>query len=302
MEMEFQDNSRRSRLIIGLGVLLAVAAGAAAFWILGGLRVGSSGDGGTPLARIPVVVATRAIPARKAIEAGDVVVRQVPQDPTTTAGVIATVDLAIGRIPAVSILPGQLITSNLLTSTTPGTTVAILGPTETIGPDSEFWRAVSMTVPAERSAAGLLEVGAGVDIVLTARVQVPKDLVAEGRYYTDQSTKLTYQDRLILARSGDQYVIRVTLPEAEEIAQLQSAGDVQFSLLLRPDIDVRPVDAANLGATTNRIITKYGLPIPEAYPAGGGAGGILPPLPNRTPVPSGAQAPASSNVPGGAGS
>ena len=34
--------------------------------------------------------------------------------------------------------------------------------------------------------------------------------------------------------------------------------------------DLRPVDASRLGETTNKIIEKYGLPIPEPYPAGFG--------------------------------
>jgi Flp pilus assembly protein CpaB len=261
MEMEYHDTSRRGRLLIILGVVLAVQ-------------------------RVPVVVATRVIAARKPIEAGDVVVRQVPVDQTNAQGVVPSVDKVIGRVAAVSILQGQMVTTNLLTSTISGTTFSILGPTETVAPDSEFWRAVSLTVPADRAVAGLLEVGQTVDLFVTATVLVPQDLTEAGRYYTDKSTKITYQDVVILARAGDQYVVRAALVVAEEISHLMATGNVLFSMALRPDIDVRLIDASLLGATTNRIITKYGLPIPEAYPAGGQAGATLPPLPKPTAFPS----------------
>lgn len=45
-----------------------------------------------------------------------------------------------------------------------------------------------------------------------------------------------------------------------------ATGTVQFSAALRPDQDVRYVDVAALGATTNRILEKYGLPFPAIYP------------------------------------
>ena len=263
MEMEYHDTSRRSRLLIILGVVLAVTAGAAAFLLL------SNGQGGQPqtsVQRVPVVVATRVIAARKPIEAGDVVVRQVAIDQTNEQGAVATVDKVIGRVAAVTILQGQLVTTNLLTSTSSGTTFSILGPTETVAPDSEFWRAISVTVPADRAVAGLLEVGQTVDLFVTATVNVPQDLTDAGRYYTDKSTKVTYQDVVILARNGDQYVVKASLVVAEEISHLMASGNASFSMALRPAIDVRMIDASVLGATTNRIITKYGLPIPEVYP------------------------------------
>ena len=73
---------------------------------------------------------------------------------------------------------------------------------------------------------------------------------------------------------------------AEEIAHLQSSGTAQFSMALRPEADTRLLDVSSLGETTNRIITKYGLPIPETYPAGNGPVHTPPPLPSPTPFPS----------------
>jgi hypothetical protein len=184
----------------------------------------------------------------------------------------------------VTILQGQLVTTNVLTSSA-SAAFSILEPTETVAPDSESWRAVSVTVPPDRAVAGMLEIGQTVDLFVTAQVNVPESIAGKGVYYTDKSTKITYQDVVILARGGDQYVIKTTLVVAEELTHLLATGNVLFSMALRPDIDVRIIDVSLLGATTNRIITKYGLPLPEVYPAAGQPITTPPPLPPKTPVP-----------------
>ncbi len=274
MEMEYHDTSRRGRVLIVLGVILAVAAGAGAFFVLNNQQQSTAP---TSVQRKPAVVATRAITARKAIEAGDVVVSQVAIDPTNAAGVIADLTKVIGRIPAVSILAGQLVTENLFASANAGLPFSILGPTETVSPSSEPWRAISMTVPADRAVGGYLTVGQTVDVFVTASIVVPADIAAQNRYYSDQSTKVVYQNMVILARTGDQYVVRATLAVAEEINHLLAGASTLFSMALRPDIDVRLVDATTLGETTTKIIAKYGLPVPEIYPQGLKVGPTLPP-------------------------
>jgi predicted component of type VI protein secretion system len=111
---------------------------------------------------------------------------------------------------------------------------------------------------------------------------------------TDRSTKITYQNVLLLAREDAFYIIRASLPVAEEIAHLQAVGSATFSFALRPDTDLRPVDATRLGETTNRIIEKYGIPIPEPYPAGFGP--VATPAPTLAPTPSPSASPAASDA------
>jgi hypothetical protein len=82
---------------------------------------------------------------------------------------------------------------------------------------------------------------------------------------------------------------------AEEITHLQAAGNAQFSMALRPDVDVRPVDATELGATTNMLIQRYGLPLPEVFPPGDGP--IPSAEPTPTPPPPSAPPPSSSPTP-----
>jgi len=292
VELEYRDNSRRGKWIIAFGVILALAAGAAAFFLINQAQQ-QAGQAG--LQRVPVVVAARPIAARKPIEADDLAVRDVPLDPTNANGVISAPDKVIGKVLVVGVLQGQMVTSNLLaTAAGPsGEGFVILGPEETVGPDSEAWRAVSITVPDDRAVGGLLQPNQTVDVFVTATVNVPQELLTKGRYYTDKSTKITYQDMVILAKAATYYVLKAPLAVAEEITHLQASGNAQFSLVLRPDQDTRTVDATRMGETTNRIIAKYGLPVPENYPPGNGPTVLPSPLPSTAP----SAAPAASGSP-----
>jgi Flp pilus assembly protein CpaB len=292
MEMEYRDNSRRGKWIIAFGVILALVAGGAAFYLINQAQQQAGGS----QAKAPVVVAVRTIPARKPIESGDVTVREVPIDDTNANGVVTTVDKVIGKVPVVTILEGQLVTTNLLGSAAGTGTQAfqILGPEETVSPSSPAWRAVSITVPDDRAVGGLIQPNQTVDVFITATVNVPQDVILKGRYYTDKSTKLTYQDMLVLARTGTSYILKTTLAVAEEISQLQASGTATFSLALRPDEDTRLLDASTLGETTNRIIQRYGLPIPENYPSGNGPFITPQPIPNPTPSTAPGTAPSPS--------
>src|SRR3954451_21116736 len=129
MEMEYKDPSRRGKAIIALGVVLALVAGGAAFFLINQAQQ-EAGQGA--LQKVSVVVAQRTIPARKPIEEGDVVVREIPIDPTNAQGIFNTPDKVIGKISAVTVLEGQMVTANLLASETAGGQFSILGPTETV--------------------------------------------------------------------------------------------------------------------------------------------------------------------------
>jgi Flp pilus assembly protein CpaB len=288
MEMEYQDTGRRGKVIIVLGIVLALVAGGAAFFLISQAQQ-TAGQQGLP--KVPVVVAIQPIAARKPIEATDVEVREVPIDPTNAEGIVSTVDKVIGRVPAVTILQGQLVTTNLLASTASGGQFSILGPADTISPDSEAWRAISVTVPDDRAVGGLLQPNQTVDVFVTATALVPQSLQDLGRYYTDKTTKITYQDMPILAKSGSFYILKATLPIAEEIVHLQASGNANFSLALRPDDDIRIADATGLGATTNMLIRRYGLPIPEVFPPGTG------PIPTAQPTAKPTVAPSTSPSP-----
>jgi Flp pilus assembly protein CpaB len=288
MELEFQDDRRRGRIVMGLGLILAIIAGGAAYYAVNQAQL-QSGQG--DLKRVPAVVATTLIPARQAITDKQVELRQIPLDDTNLNGVVTDVKDVIGRIPAVTILQGQLVTTNMLASSAENSQFSILGPGETVTPDSEHWRAVGITVPDDLAVGGLLDAGQTVDVFVTTVVTVPPEVIASGQFYSDRSTKVTYQNMVILARREAFYVLRANLAVAEEIVHLQASGTAMFSMALRPAVDQRVVDVRSLGETTNRIIATYGLPIPEPIGRSGSSGGR--PLPTPTPTPAPTPAPAS---------
>lgn len=288
MDMEYRE-SKRGRYIIVAGVLLALVAAAGAFFVV---NQAAQQQGGQQVQKVSVISAARDIPARKQIEASDLTQREVPADPSTAAAIVDPNEV-IGRIAAVDILQNQVITRNLLASAAAGGQFSILGPTETIAPDSPFWRGISISVPDDRAVGGLLTPGQRVDIFVTVQVNVPGEIADEGKFYTDKSTKVTYQDVPILARSGTLYVLRVDEKTAEEINHLLAAGNAAFSLSLRPDGDSRQIDTTEYGETTNKLIEQYGLPVPETYPEGKGA---ATPAPTATPAP--VETPAPSPSPG----
>ena len=298
MEMEYRDPSKRGRWIIVLGLVLALGAGGGAFYLVNNAQHQATTT--TSVNFTTAVVAARDIPARAKLTVDDVVVRtDIPKDLTTTGTMlIATTADAIGQTTGVSILAGQLVTRNLFVSATTanGTAFSILGPNETVAPDSEAWRAVALTVTDDRAVGGILVPGMKVDVIMTFAVAVnppsaAPDASAGGPspspfgYTSGSSTKITYQSMEILARLGTYYIMKATLRDAEEIIHLQASGSAQFTLLMRPDQDARVLDVSALGETTNRIIQRYGLLIPQTYPVGG-AFPSQPPIAPITPPPS----------------
>ena len=281
MEMEYKDNNRRGKFVIIAGVVLAVVAGAASFYLISQAR----NDGPGEAVMIDVVVAAQAIPARSPVAPGAVVLTKVPLDEATQVGIATDPAKIVGQVLAVPVQVGQPIYMNMIASASGQSGFSILGPDETVAPDSPAWRAIAITIPDERAVAGLLVTGQTIDIFMSATMTVPVTAEPLGVFYSDMVTKITYQDMVILSRAGSQYILKAPLPVAEEILHMLAAGTVSFSAALRPDQDVRFVDVSQLGATTNRILEKYGMPFPAVYPAASASIPPQPPLVFPTPPP-----------------
>ena len=318
MEMEFKDNSRRRTLILVVGVLLALAAGAAAFML-------SSQGTEEPETVFPtrdVVVAAELINARDTIDPVQLAVRPVPVD-DTNADAFTDRDLVVGNVAAIDILQFQPITRNMLASGTGVGQVQILKPTETVSPESPILRAVSLTVPNDRAVGGLIAAGQRVDLIATFpfAVTVPLDPetgVAAAvdpetgepfAYTAGSSTKLMWLDTEILVRNPetDLYVLRMDLQTAEEVAHAQNQG-ATFTMVLRPDVDTREIDRSSYGETTDRLLTRYNFAIPEsidgltyeqpvAFPAPFPAEPYLSPPPLPSPSPESTGTPEESPAP-----
>jgi Flp pilus assembly protein CpaB len=267
VELEYSDkNSRRSKVYIGVGVIVALLVAATVY-----LALQANGlTGKEEVEMRSVVVAAREIPARKAIEEADVVIREVVADPTNE-GAFGSLDQVLGRVAGIPVTSGQLISVSSLASTTEGSTFSILAPGEeydAAGPDV---RAVSLTVADANAVAGLLVPGQRVDLIVTMPINPELGQTEEGadaqaaNFIAGPSTKVTLQSVTILSRNGGVYIVRADLETAEKIAELQAVGGV-FTMALRPEEDDRTADTE--GSTVDRLIEEFGFPVPVPPPLG----------------------------------
>jgi Flp pilus assembly protein CpaB len=262
VELEYSDkNSRRSKVYIVVGVIVALLVAATVFVAL--QASGLTGDREVEMR--DVVVATREIPSRKAIEEGDVAVRSVVAD-TTNETAFTSLDEVLGRVVGVPVATGQLMTRNMLASTTEGQTFSILEPGQEYDENGPDLRAVSVTVAEANAVAGTLVAGQRVDLIVTMAINPevgtetdPTGEAEPAAFMPGPSTKVTLQAMTILARNGDIYILRADVATAEKIAELTAAGGV-FTMALRPDEDER--EAETDGSTIDRLIEEFDFPVP----------------------------------------
>jgi len=263
VELEYSNqNSRRSKIYIGVGIIVALFVAATVF-----IALQASGlTGAVDVEMRTIVVAVNDIESRQPIAEADVTTREVAADPTN-ATAFESVDQAVGRVTGVAIAAGQLVSPTLLASTTEGMTYSILEPGEAFDPAGPDLRAISLTVGAANAVAGTLVAGQRVDLLVTMPINPlagqegqAADPAAPVEFLAGPSTKVTLQSLLILARDGDVYILRSDLATAEKITELTAAGST-FTMVLRPEEDDRT--AETVGSTIDRLIEEYGFPVPR---------------------------------------
>lgn len=281
--MEMDSSRRRRLLLMTLGVVLALIAGGAAFML--GQAPRPPADAVVPMDN--VVVALRNIPARWELTAEDVAVRQVPTSAVLPQA-IKELDGAVGQLTGVPIFEGQQLTPNLLIGSLQDPLGIIPLDEEEITDESEYWRAVSVSVPRNRAVAGQLKDGDRVDLLVTVSLAAPlQPVLDENGNLTWQavenalpvvnpetgelegvvggpSTKLTIPDLQILRAAPDEglYILRVNLHQAEQINHIIQTAPDSFSMVLRPGQDTRPIDTSEYGETTDSVIMQYVYPVP----------------------------------------
>ena len=235
MEMEYRDPAKRGKFIVVVGVVLALAAGGAAFYLINQAQQ-QAGQGELQKTDVVVALAARSRPASRSSRTTSTV-RQVPLDPTNAdAIVIKTPEDVIGRVLSVTVPQGQMLTQNMLASAATGGQFSILEPGETVGPDSEAWRAVSITVPDDRAVGGMIQPGMTVDVLMSATVNVPQDLSTRGQVLhgqVDQDHLPEHgdpgPDRPVLHRQG------ARSPSPRRSPTCSASGNATFSMLMRPE-------------------------------------------------------------------
>jgi len=255
-----EDRSRRrARLVLIVGLLIAVLAGAGTFV----LSSGSKSEAPAPVPTTDVLVASHDIPSRTALAAADLKVVKYPTDIAPVAALSKPADV-IGKIVQVPIsagepiLPTKFAAAGAATFTVfPPNAQPVAG--QPIAAGTPDYRAMSITVPDANAAGGSIQVGDIVDILFTFQFDPAKFLSGtDPNRIPDFSSKVVLQNVVILARLASVYTIRTDAQTAEKIAYLGSAGG-QLQMLLRAAQDQR--QAATTGATFGDIY-KFGLKVP----------------------------------------
>lgn len=303
MEMEFKDTERRRRiLLIVVGVVLAGAAGWGAFMLANGNKASA------PVITESVLVAARDIPARQAVVADDVTIRQVPIDEVLSQS-YKEAGLVVGRLTAIPVYTDQQMTPNLFATSAADADFSILGPDEQVTLDSPVWRAVAVEVPPNRAVGGEIASGQHIDLIVSVDF-VMYGLDTEGNYVTidtatqeglqsGKSTKITLQDIEVLKADPPEnmYVLKLNLHQAEQIAHVIQEAPDSITLALRPDTDTRPINPPEYGETTDSIVMTYLFRVPRLADLTELLGiPITPTAPTTSPSPAGSPGPEESPV------
>ena len=256
-----QDGSRRrARLILIVGVALALVAGVGTFVYASGAK----SDQPVAVPTVAVLVAAREIPAKTTLTTADVKLQEFNLDAKPAAAMTSAGE-ALGKITVQSISVGEpILPSKFSDPKLPGFVVM---PATFIGPDgapvvnSPNFRAMSITVLDQNAVGGTILAGDIVDLVFTMQfdptLRLQRPTPQQG---VDFSAKIILERLPILARLASVYTIRVDALTAERIAYLQSSGG-QIAFLLRAPKDERA--SGSTGATFGDIYTNFRVKIPE---------------------------------------
>ncbi len=255
-----QDASRRrARLILIVGIVLALFAGVGTFVYASGAK----SDQPVAVPTTPVLVAAREIPAKTTLTAADVKVQEYNVDAKPVRAMANAVE-AVGKVTIQSISIGEPILPTKFSD--PKNPAFVVMPANFIGPDgapspnSPNFRAMSITVPDPSAVGGAVVAGDIVDLLFTLQFDTSRFLQ---RPTPDQgadfSAKIILERIPILAKAASTYTIRVDALTAERIAYLQSSGG-QLAFLLRAPKDERA--SGSTGTTFAGVFREFKFPVP----------------------------------------
>lgn len=261
------DPKRRARLILIVGILLALGAGAGTFFVI------SSSQQAQPPPVLPttdILVAIRDIPARTQLAAADVRVAKVNVEVAPPTA-LKTPEEAIGKVLTQAVSINEPILPTKFAAADRAFTV--FPPNETFAPDSPAYRIMTITVPDNFAVGGILVAGDVVDVMyvfpfdplakLDIEVPAEGEVVApedEPKEFADTVAKIILGPVPILSRDAAVYTIRVDTTLAERLAYIQAAGGT-LQMLLRAPGDDRA--ATTTGATFGSVYQTFRFPIPE---------------------------------------
>ena len=259
-----QDGSRRrARLVLIIGIVLALVAGAGTFFYASSATTTTA----PVIQTTPVLVAAREIPAKTALTAGDLKVQEFNLDAKPAAALSKPED-AIGKIVIQNISIGEPILPTKFSDPKAPTFVVIpttfLDANGAIKSDTPNFRAMSITVSDAFAVGGALQPGDVVDLMFTLQFDPARFLLSPDpkKQNADFSAKIILERIPLLARTGNVYTIRVDTVTAERIAYIQASGGT-MAFILRAPKDERA--AGTTGVTFGDVEKAYQIKIPEKF-------------------------------------
>jgi Flp pilus assembly protein CpaB len=260
-----QDGSkRRARLILILGVVLAIFAGAGTFFYASSAQTAVA----PVIPTTQVLVAAREIPAKTTLTAADLKIQEYNLDSKPAAALTAP-EAAIGMVTVTPISVGEPILASKFSD--PKNPVFVVIPASALTADGAIkadtpnFRAMSITVPDANAVGGIIAPGDVVDLLFAMNFDPVKVFDKPKATQTaDFSAKIILERVPVLARTLASYTIRVDALTAERLAYLQASGG-QLSFLLRAPKDERA--AGTTGPTFAGMFNAFRLAVPEKLPA-----------------------------------
>lgn len=256
-----EDRSRRrARLVLIVGLLFAVGAGATTFFVANTAK----SEAPAPIPTSSIIVAAREIPPKTQITAADLKLVKMNTEVVPPAALTRPED-AVGKITITGISVGEPILPTKLGG--PNGAVFVVIPAASLGsdgnplPGSPNYRAMSITVADAQAAGGSIEPGDIVDVLFSFTFDPVKFLVRpDPKNGPDVSARIVLERVPILARNLAVYTIRTDAATAERIAYIQASGGV-LQLLLRGPKDDR--STGTTGATFKSTYPVFKFEVPE---------------------------------------
>lgn len=243
----------RGFLWLFAGLIVALLAGIVAFVTLA--RATAKAAAQAPLqAPVEVVAAARAIPARAALTAEDLELKELPAE-SVPEGALRTLEEALGKVTTVDLYAGEVILAPRLVDPT-------LAPHEGRLALVVAEEQVLMAFPAQdlMSRAGVLKAGDHVDLLFSSHFN-PPDEEGRGKGGASQVTFNALQNVTIAAivqapkaaggSAGQEAILLAVSPQdALVLKYLRDAGGVVDIVLRAPGVErtfpVEPVDESYL--------------------------------------------------------
>jgi Flp pilus assembly protein CpaB len=256
-----EDRSRRrARLVLIVGLLFAVGAGATTFFVANTAK--SEAPAAIPTTSI--VVAAREIPPKTQITAADLKLVKMNSEVVPPAALTRSEDV-VGKITITSISVGEPILATRLGGANGA--VFVVFPADALDGNGAIkvgtpnYRAMSITVNDAQAAGGSIAPGDIVDVLFSFTFDPAKYLLnPPTKNGPDVSARIVLERVPILARTLAVYTIRTDAATAERISWLQASGGV-MQLLLRGPKDERATGTT--GATFKSVYPVVHFEVPE---------------------------------------